>query len=117
MNLRELTQRAMEIRQRYAALELAKYGRAWTEEEIALGFVGDVGDLMKLIMAHNGIRAIPNAEEKLSHELADCLWAILVLAEMGNVDLEQAFLHTMDELARHILDQHQSLQKNDEEQP
>jgi NTP pyrophosphatase (non-canonical NTP hydrolase) len=107
MDLRDLTRRAMEIRQQYAALERATYGRAWTDEEIALGFVGDVGDLMKLVLAHNGVRAIPDAEDKLAHELADCLWSVLVLAQLHDVDLERAFLRTMDELERHIASRRQ----------
>ncbi len=105
MEFQEAQQRAMEIRQRYAALEQAKYGRAWTGEEIAMGFVGDVGDLMKLVMAQHGIRDIPDASEKLTHELADCLWAILVLSETYGVNLERAFLTTMDNLETHIASQ------------
>ncbi len=102
MELEYLSRRAMEVRQHYAELEQANYGRAWTREEAALGFVGDVGDLAKLVMAREGIRHIPEADQKLAHELADCLWSILVLAHMYNVDLEQAFLKTMDELEQHI---------------
>jgi len=34
------------------------YGRAWTTEELALEFVGDIGDLAKLIQANAGIRNI-----------------------------------------------------------
>lgn len=105
MELGDLVERAMDIRQRYAELEQTKYGRAWTREEIALGFVGDVGDLVKLVMAHSGARDIPDAEAKLAHELADCLWSILVLARLYDVDLEHEFLQTMDEIALHIASQ------------
>lgn len=42
-----LIQRAMSVREQYANLEEIKYGRSWTREEVAAGFVGDVGDLMK----------------------------------------------------------------------
>jgi len=98
MTLEDLVQRAAEIRHQYANLERARHGRAWTGEEIALGFVGDVGDLMKLVMALEGVRDIPDAQAKLAHELADCLWCILVLSQMYSVDIEQAFLQTMDDL-------------------
>jgi NTP pyrophosphatase (non-canonical NTP hydrolase) len=67
-----------------------------------MGLVGDVGDLIKLVMAHKGVRSIPGAEQKLAHELADCLWSVLVLSEMYKVDLENAFMQTMDELEHHI---------------
>ena len=102
MEFRELEQRALAIRGRYASLERRRYGRAWTREELALGFVGDVGDLMKLALAQEGVRAIPDAAEKLAHELADCLWSLRVLADAYEVDLQQAFLRTMDELEAYL---------------
>ena len=105
MEFRDLVERAMDIRQRYAEVEQTKYGHAWTREEIALGFVGDVGDLAKLVMANSGVRDIPDAKAKLSHELADCLWSILVLAQLYDVDLEHTFFQTMDELEKHITSQ------------
>ena len=66
------------------------------------GFVGDVGDLMKLTMSKAGIRNIEDVDNKLAHELSDCLWSILVLASKYNIDLEQAFMETMDELEGRI---------------
>ena len=102
MDFAELKQRALEIRAQYEELEQARHGRSWTREEVAMGFVGDVGDLVKLVMAQSGIRNIPDAPAKLAHELADCLWSVLVLSELYGVDLEGAFLQTMAELERHI---------------
>jgi NTP pyrophosphatase (non-canonical NTP hydrolase) len=104
VELEALVQRAMEIREHYAARERTDYGRSWTVEEIALGFVGDVGDLAKLVLAEGGVRAIPDAREKLAHELADCLWSILVLTRAYDIDLESAFLQTMDALEQEITD-------------
>jgi NTP pyrophosphatase (non-canonical NTP hydrolase) len=98
MNLRELTDRAMEVRVKYSQLEEKKNGKKWTRAELAQGFVGDVGDLMKLVMAKEDLREIENVDAKLEHELSDCLWSILVLAHEYNINLESAFLHTMDEL-------------------
>jgi len=103
MEIKDLGQRALRVRQLYAELERKEHGRAWTNEEIALGFVGDVGDLAKLVMAQEGIRTIPDAERKLAHELADCLWSILVLSQAYGVDVEHVFLRTMDELEQHIV--------------
>jgi len=105
MNIRSLQARAIAIRTQYAALEMKRHGRSWTREEIALGFVSDVGDLMKLVMAKEGVRAIPDADEMLAHELADCLWALLVLAHLYEVDIAQAFLGTMDDLEKCIATQ------------
>ena len=93
-----MAERAWRVRELYGEAEARRYGRAWTREEVALGFVGDVGDLMKLVQAAEGVRAIPDASAKLAHELADCLWSVMTLARMYEVDLEAAFETTMDEL-------------------
>ncbi|MEO8395172.1 MAG: MazG nucleotide pyrophosphohydrolase domain-containing protein, partial [Chloroflexota bacterium] len=71
-------------------------------DEIALGFVGDVGDLAKLVIAQNGVRDIPDAREKLAHELSDCLWSIIVLAHNYGFDLETVFMENMDTLSQQI---------------
>src|SRR5436189_3325327 len=98
MDLAQLTERAMEIRARFAELEKARHGHVWTREEIMQGFVVDVGDLMKLVMAKSGARPVEDTDRKLAHELADCLWSVLVLAKLYEVDLETAFSKTMSEL-------------------
>ena len=64
--------------------------------------MGDVGDLTKLLVTHGGMRTVPDAERKLAHELAECMWSILVLSQKVGIDLESAFLHTMDDLEQHI---------------
>ena len=102
MTFKQLSERASQIRRQYRDFETARYGRSWTDEEIALGFVGDVGDLMKLIQAKNGVRAIPDTDEKLAHELADCLWSVFTLADAYNIDLEQAFQKTMNEIEQFL---------------
>lgn len=98
MNFQQLIEQARAIRSKYAEFETNRNGREWTGEELALGFVGDVGDLMKLIQAKEGIRAADNLDETLAHELGDCLWSVIVLADKYGVDLEKAFLKTMNEL-------------------
>ena len=102
MEFGQLVQRALAVRAQYAQLEQERYGTAWTNEEVAMGFVGDVGDLVKLVMAQNGRRNIPQAGDKLAHELADCLWSVIVLAHVHQIDLEQSFVQTMDGLEVHI---------------
>lgn len=42
-----------------------------------LGFLGDVGDLAKLVQGKAGVRPRPDLDEALAHELADCLWSVL----------------------------------------
>jgi len=98
MDIASLSDRAMEIRRRFAEFEKSKYRREWTKEEIMQGFAVDVGDLMKLVMAKSGIRHVDNVDSKLEHELADCLWSVLVLSRLYGIDIEQAFLKTMNDL-------------------
>jgi NTP pyrophosphatase (non-canonical NTP hydrolase) len=102
MEFSELAERARVIRQQYVAYEQSRYGRTWTDEEIALGFVGDVGDLVKLVQGKNGVRQFDDLDARLEHELADCLWSLMVLAQAYHVDLEQAFIRTMDDLEKHL---------------
>jgi len=102
MNFEQLVKKAIEIRVKYSKLERKKFGKEWSKEHVAQGLVGDVGDLMKLVMAKEGIRKIDDVDKKLAHELSDCLWAILVLANEYKVDLESSFLQTMDELEKKI---------------
>lgn len=102
MEFKQIIERAKEIREKYAQLELRKYGRKWTKEEIAQGFVGDVGDLMKLVTAKACARDIADVDTKLAHELADCLWSILVLSDKYGIDIEKSFLVNMDKLEKQI---------------
>ncbi len=102
MSLHELQARAVEIQQLYFRLNERKRGRRWTNEETMLGFVGDVGDLAKLVMAQEGARDAPGGRAALAHELADCLWSVLVLAHAYEIDLESSFQSTMRELEQLI---------------
>ena len=107
MDFKKIVNRALFIRSRYAELERKRYGKEWTKENIAQGLVGDIGDLMKLIMAKDGVREIDKTDEKLAHELSDCLWSIIILANSYNIDLEQSFMKTMDDIEKHIAEKMQ----------
>ncbi|HEV7625967.1 MAG TPA: MazG nucleotide pyrophosphohydrolase domain-containing protein [Streptomyces sp.] len=98
MDLDELRRRAVHIHDRYDRLNCHERGRVWTREEFMLGFMGDVGDLAKLVMAEEGARDVPGGRAALEHELADCLWSVLILSHRYGVDLEDSFCRTMDEL-------------------
>jgi len=98
MNFDELQNRAVEIRDKYDVLNQEKRGVVWNEQQLMAGFVGDVGDLSKIIMAKHGLRAMDDVDEKLAHELSDCLWSVLVLASKYNINLPKEFMKTMDHL-------------------
>ena len=88
----------MQVHQSFARAAQAKNRRPWTREEVMQGFVGEVGDLMKLVMAKNGTRRAENIDHKLAHELSDCLWSVLVLGKLYDVNFEKEFITTMAEI-------------------
>jgi NTP pyrophosphatase (non-canonical NTP hydrolase) len=98
MEFSEVISRALRIRSHYADYEERLYGRSWTTEELFIGMIGDIGDLAKLVQAHEGVRAIDESESLLRRELADVLWSVIVLADRCGVDLEAAFKEDMDNL-------------------
>ncbi|HLN19203.1 MAG TPA: nucleotide pyrophosphohydrolase [Patescibacteria group bacterium] len=103
MELEDLQKRALEIKEKYHELEEKKYGKKWTPSQIMEGFVGDVGDLMKLVMAKDGkIREVSDVDKKIAHELSDCLFSIFVLSDKLGINIENSFKETMDFLEEDI---------------
>jgi NTP pyrophosphatase (non-canonical NTP hydrolase) len=98
MEFKQLIARAKEIRAVNAELTQKDGCKPWGLAERTQGFVGDVGALAKLIMAKNGYRKYDNIDAKLAHELADCLWSVMMIADEAGIDLEEAFLKTMNEI-------------------
>lgn len=102
MEFSKIIERAKEVRVLCSQLETKKYGKEWVPNQIAQGFVGDVGDLMKLVMSKEGVRDIENSDEKFEHELSDCLWSIIVLADKYHVNLEESFISSMSLLEKRV---------------
>ena len=102
MNFSDLAKAALQLNDLYEQLEVKRWGRAWSTQELALGFMGDGGELAKLIQAHAGVRTIDEHHAKLGHELSDCLWSIMVLASKCGVDLEAEFLKNTREISEHV---------------
>jgi NTP pyrophosphatase (non-canonical NTP hydrolase) len=100
MEFAQVVGRALAVRRRFAEYEARTTGREWTTTQLMQGFVVDVGDLMRLVMAKEGARRVEDVDARLAHELSDCLWSVLVLADRYGVDLERAFLRTQDEVER-----------------
>lgn len=97
-----MTARAVEIRNKYDKLNQQKRNITWNEQQLMAGFVGDVGDLSKIVMAKHGLRDMDGVDAKLAHELSDCLWSVIDLASRYDIDLQQEFMKTMDELDSRI---------------
>ena len=102
MEFRDLEKSALQLNELYEQLEIKRWGRTWTTSELALGFMGDVGDLAKLIQADAGIRDIDDSKAKLGHELSDCLWSILVIAHKCGIDLQAEFARNTAGLCAYV---------------
>ncbi len=98
MQIGEMQERAIAVRRQFAAFERATYGREWTTEDLALGLMKDVGDLAEVVQRMEGKRPArsTSALADLEHEISDCLWSLLVLADKYEVDVAFAFRGTMD---------------------
>ncbi|MFZ4648245.1 MAG: nucleotide pyrophosphohydrolase [Patescibacteria group bacterium] len=102
-SFKDYRQLALETRKYFAKLEQKNCGRNWTREEIAQGFVVDVGDLMLEVMKQAGLRGEKDLKN-LSHELCDCLWSIFVLADKYKIDLAKEFPKNMEVLQAKVKD-------------
>ena len=102
MDVKELTTIAKEITAAYATKNQADGHKAWNVEQYMSGFVGDVGDLQKLVMAKQNYRHKDDVDEKLAHELSDCLWSILVIADCLSVDIEVTYKKNMEQLLKKV---------------
>jgi len=102
VELENLQSRAVQIAEQYDRHHVAAGRQPWGPSELALGFVGDVGDLAKLVLAVDGRREIRDARDRLGHELADCLWSVLVLADRYGVDLSAEFTRMTDGIEEHL---------------
>jgi NTP pyrophosphatase (non-canonical NTP hydrolase) len=103
VEIETLQAEAMRIHALYDELNHREPGRTWTREEFVLGFMGDLGDLAKLVLAAEGARGdIEGGREALGHELADCMWSALVLAKLYDIDLTAEFDRLTTELTERI---------------
>lgn len=99
----DLSQKAVAIRDHYNELQKSDGNKLWNAQDRMAGFVGDVGDLSKLIMVKHGLRRGPeDIDEALAHELSDCLWSIMVIADELGIDLEKAFTMWIDQMHARI---------------
>jgi NTP pyrophosphatase (non-canonical NTP hydrolase) len=101
-DLSTLQAQALKVRQLYNELNRKDGHGKWNAKDYTMGFVGDVGDLVKIVMAKENMRSIDDVDTKLKHELSDCLWSLLVIAAHYDIDLESSFTQTMQELETRI---------------
>jgi len=98
MDIEAMQQRAVEVRARFTVFEEASYGQAWSTEDLVMGLMTDVGDLSAIVHRLEGRRPLRDADpkEELAHELSDCLWVLLVLADRYGVEMGPSFAGTMN---------------------
>jgi NTP pyrophosphatase (non-canonical NTP hydrolase) len=109
MKYEDLLKQSREVREKYDELN-SILGVVWDEQNYMAGFVGDVGDLSKIIMAKHGLRGMDDIDSKLAHELSDCLWSILILSDKYGIDLPAEFQKTMVNVKAQIDSQLKSIQ-------
>lgn len=98
-----LVAQAMAVRNHYDELNAQDGKPIWDAKDVMAGFVTDMGELNEHIMAKFNLRRpVPNLDEALAHELADCLWSLIVISEKLGVNLEAEFEKTMVSLHERI---------------
>lgn len=85
-------ERSTKIRKLYHHLERQHHEKEWTVEEDALAFLTDAGLVGRLTMSQQG-RWTTNGDTipELEHNLGECMWWLIVLAERMDIDISEAF--------------------------
>jgi NTP pyrophosphatase (non-canonical NTP hydrolase) len=104
MEFQKLVHRAMDLRKQYEVKETELYGSPSTGEQIAEGLASDVRNLIKFMEAEQGKRDIAYSTGKIESQLAHCLWSVITISQMRNIDLERAFMEAMDRLETHMME-------------
>jgi hypothetical protein len=100
LQLDDIADRAIKIREKYHALEKKHHGVEWSVEEDALAFLTDAGLVGRLTMSQQG-RWPANDEDlsQLKHKLGENIWWLIVLSKRMNIDIVEAvqtFLETTE---------------------
>lgn len=106
MEIKELSKIARDLKEVYDNLNRIRTVKVWKASDYAQGLVGDSADLMRLINQRESLKTTFNQkrelDKKIRHELADCLWCVIALADELNVDLEKEYLITIDYLKQKL---------------
>lgn len=98
-SLSNAREQALAVRSLYEILEERFNGKTWSLHELMIGFSNDVGQIGRLLLAHDGtwnIEGDPRAE--LRHKLAESVWWTFVLADKLDIDIDEAYAQTMDRI-------------------
>lgn len=99
----ELLTRSKKIKLAYTQKNISDGKKNWLVQDYMAGFVKDVGDLSKLIMVKNNLRESEgDLDNKLKHEIGDCLWSIFAICEELNIEPDDALTFTLNELEKRL---------------
>jgi NTP pyrophosphatase (non-canonical NTP hydrolase) len=101
--LNEMQYRALVIANHYDDYNRKVGRKGWEMDDYMEGLVGDVGDLMKAVMAVRDRCDMENPSETVEHELNDILWSLLLLYKFFHLDPLQSFEKSMDELENKVI--------------
>lgn len=88
MNLEEIKEKSIKIREEYHKLEKKYHNSEWTIEEDALAFLTDAGIIGRLTMDNQGRWPKENSG-KLDEKIGECVWWLVVLSERMNFNFEE----------------------------
>lgn len=100
MTLQDLIKRNQEVWKYYIESDKRRLGHEWPRGEYSRALAADIGALIKLTMAKDGLRDVEDLDKKIVHEIGDCLSCLMIIADKYEIDIEKAFLETMDELEK-----------------
>lgn len=90
MDFKKLLAYAAQIKATYEKRNRKAGRKVWGASQYAQGLVGDVGDLLKLLIEMDQNRD-KKISSKFKHELADALFSLAAVADETGVDLEKEF--------------------------
>lgn len=90
LDLKEIKERALKIREQYHQLEKNHHGSEWTVEEDALAFLTDAGLVGRHTMSQQGRWPKGDTNPELQHKLGECIWWLTVLADRMDIDINES---------------------------
>jgi len=91
MEFREIIKKTKKVKRKYEKAAINNNEDLWNAKDYVQGFVGDVGDLSKYISLKFSKRKVKDIDNKVKHELADCLWSIIAIADELGINLEKEY--------------------------
>lgn len=102
-DLKDLQKKALIIANHYDDYNRMRGRKTWDLNDYVDGMVGDVGDLMKLVMAARNRRDGNDVDAKAEHELNDILWSVLMMFYFYRLDIDESFEKAMSALEDRIV--------------